>query len=65
MSRAKIYHRASLCGPSGVSAICYVRPHAIDLTKASWTVEDERVTCRRCLAVIKARGAGPTDGGQP
>jgi len=50
--RMKKYHMASLVGEDGqVSALCFKRPHPIDLKKALWTIRKEAVTCKACLAM--------------
>ncbi len=52
--RPKKYHKAARFGGGGrVSALCSRRPRAINLTKASWTLRDEAVTCKKCLAIMK------------
>lgn len=56
MPKAKVYHRASKIAPNGdVSALCFARPRAIDLSKALWTIRDEAVTCPKCLAEMDRR----------
>ena len=55
MDKPKIIHRANKLAPSGdVSALCFKRPRAIILNIASWALEDERVTCPRCLELIES-----------
>lgn len=50
----RIYHRGSLINPrGGVSALCFAKPRAIDMKRATWTNRDEAVTCPKCLALIK------------
>jgi hypothetical protein len=52
---AKIYHRAKHIRDDGkVSALCYKTPRPIDLGRESWVLEDDRVTCSRCLRAIAA-----------
>lgn len=54
--RTKVYHRAALIHPNGsVSALCFKTPHAIDLSKATWTNRDEAVTCPKCLRLMEAK----------
>jgi len=44
---AKLYHKAGKMRSDGaVSALCFARPRAIDLTRALWTIRPEAVTCR-------------------
>lgn len=51
----KVCHKARHVSDRGnVSALCYSKPRAINLSRASWTLRDEAVTCRRCRALIKA-----------
>lgn len=38
-----------------VSALCFKRPRAIDMKRASWTTCDAAVTCRRCRDLIARR----------
>jgi len=43
----RVYHRAHLISELGVSALCYAKPHPIDMTKRqTWTTSDKAVTCR-------------------
>ena len=61
--RPKIYHKAKLIrGDGAVSALCFSRPRAIDLSKASWTNRDEAVTCEKCRKLltpnVEFRGGG-------
>lgn len=54
-----IYHKASMIHPNGgVSALCFSRPLAINLRKASWTIRNEAVTCTKCLALMKTLNEG-------
>lgn len=49
-TRAKPVHRADkINNRGGVSALCFARPRAIDLGRATWTIRDEAVTCSKCL----------------
>lgn len=51
----RVYHRAKYIGPLGVSALCYAKPHPINLSKRqSWTIRDEAVTCPRCKKLLAA-----------
>lgn len=47
-----ITHRASFASRNGISALCYKRPMAIDATRASWALNRECVTCKKCLALL-------------
>lgn len=55
----KVYHYAAKfdkAGSGAVSALCYTRPHAIDLTKGqSWVLTPDRVTCSRCKRLLRDR----------
>lgn len=52
----KIYHRADKINKNGaVSALCFLKPKRINLSKELWTLRDEAVTCEKCLAIIKLR----------
>ena len=56
----EIYHMASLVNPKGeISALCYKRPHAIDLSKACWTLCPEDVTCPRCRKILREQRQTP------
>lgn len=60
---AKPYHRAALINGHGkVSALCFKEPRAIDLGRASWTIRDDAVTCKRCLKKLDARATSPQSG---
>lgn len=51
----KIYHMAHKISPTGaVSALCFTKPRAIDLTRALWTVREHAVTCPKCKAALSA-----------
>lgn len=53
-SETKIVHMAKHVAPDGrVSALCFSRPRAIDLTRASWTNRPYAVTCKKCKAKFK------------
>lgn len=45
----RVVHRAALISEAGVSALCFEMPKAIDMRVASWTMQDDGVTCRKCL----------------
>lgn len=54
----KVYHLAAKVSTAGeVSALCYKRPHAINLKKGqSWVTDASRVTCPKCKRLAKDRG---------
>lgn len=57
---ARTYHRAAMISESGVSALCFKKPRAIDMrpeSRETWTTDDAAVTCRKCRAIIDARAA--------
>lgn len=39
----------------GVSALCFPKPRAIDMKRATWVMSDDAVTCPKCRALILAR----------
>ena len=50
----KKHHKAALFRADGaVSALCFHRPRAIDLSRALWTIVDDAVTCEECLRAMK------------
>lgn len=52
----RTYHYASKIRPDGaVSALCYSKPRAIDLSRASWTNRRSDVTCKKCKALLQAQ----------
>ena len=57
--RTRIYHMAGLYaldGSGNISALCYAKPHPIDLTKRqTWTMRAEAVTCRRCKRLLSEK----------
>ncbi len=54
-----VLHRAAKINDRGdVSALCFTRPRAIDLRRATWTNRDEAVTCPKCLSLLRGRIAG-------
>lgn len=51
----KKYHKANKFASGGrVSALCFNRPRAINLSRALWTIRDEAVTCEKCLRLLEA-----------
>lgn len=51
----KLLHRAKHFAndeTGRVSALCFKKPRAIDMKRASWTTSDKAVTCPRCRAAI-------------
>lgn len=47
---------ASLVNPEGkVSALCYKKPRAINLSQALWTTDEKAATCKRCLLKLKLK----------
>lgn len=54
--RKRAYHMAALWaldGSGNVSALCYAKPHPIDMTKRqSWTIRPEAVTCPKCKKLL-------------
>lgn len=54
----KPVHRAKgIRGDGAVSALCFRGPRPIDLSRASWTLRDDGVTCKRCLKKMAERAA--------
>jgi hypothetical protein len=59
----RIKHRGHLVnGRGGVSALCFKRPRAIDMSRATWVGRDDTVTCRKCLAIIGERSRRSEEG---
>jgi hypothetical protein len=57
--RKKVVHRGALITERGdVSALCYARPHPINLKMATWTIVPKAVTCPRCKAAM-AKASAP------
>lgn len=53
----KKYHMADKWDLTGqVSALCFAKPRAIDLTVALWTMRPEAVTCAKCLRLLGGDG---------
>lgn len=59
-AKPKPVHMAGKMRDDGaVSAKCFNKPRPIDLSKASWTLRPEAVTCKRCIAIAeRARAVG-------
>lgn len=52
----RVRHRGDKIDQRGrVSALCFSKPRAIDMKRATWVMSDEKVTCQKCLALITAR----------
>jgi len=50
----KIIHKAKLVASHGdVSPLCAKTPRKIDLSKESWTLRDNAVTCPKCLVELQ------------
>lgn len=53
---SRIVHRADLINSTGgVSALCFPKPHPINMRRATWTNRDEAVTCPKCKKRIAER----------
>jgi hypothetical protein len=51
--RPKPVHYANLMREDGAaSALCFAKPHPIDLRRASWTNRREAATCPKCLRLF-------------
>jgi hypothetical protein len=56
--RDKTRHLASKITATGkVSALCSDPPKAIRLSVATWVTQAKYVSCKKCLAILKERGA--------
>lgn len=52
------YHMADKANQNGgVSALCFLRPRSINLTRACWTNRPEAVTCKKCLILLGKKEA--------
>lgn len=52
----KIYHKGHLFGPKGeVSPLCAKTPRNLRLDRELWTLCDDAVTCKKCLAALAAK----------
>ncbi len=52
--RKKVTHMAASVRDDGaVSALCFNGQRPIDLTKATWTIREEAVTCPRCRKAME------------
>lgn len=57
----KVYHYAAkMNADGGVSALCFVKPRAIDLTRALWTIREGAVTCPKCKRELRSRALQPS-----
>jgi len=62
----KLYHMADKVNQrGGVSALCFAKPKAIDLTRALWTNRKEAVTCKKCLAILTEKVSNVKVRGRP
>jgi hypothetical protein len=53
----RVFHLARMIDGRGeVSALCFSRPRAINLRRASWVLSPNRVTCPKCKRIIRAHG---------
>ena len=52
----KRYHLAAMMDENGnVSALCFKKPHSIDLRRALWTITPGAVTCPACVREMRVR----------
>ena len=62
----RMYHRGDKINQrGGVSALCFAAPRAINMTRATWTMSDDAVTCPKCKALILARSTSDTSAPLP
>lgn len=45
----RVIHMAHKASEVGVSALCFKRPRAIDMRRATWTLRSIAVTCPKCI----------------
>ena len=58
----KVYHLADLVNKNGgVSALCYKKPRAINLSQALWTINKDLVTCKKCLKKLSQSNCSTTE----
>lgn len=48
----KVFHMAAETTDKGTAALCFKRKDAINLRIASWTRDEQRVTCKKCRKLI-------------
>jgi len=49
----KIYHKAALISPGGaVSPLCARVARKLNLARESWTRDNDKVTCKKCLKLL-------------
>jgi hypothetical protein len=57
----RVRHRGDKIDRRGrVSALCFPKPRAIDMKRATWVMSDDAVTCPKCRALIADRLKSPT-----
>lgn len=62
----RMRHRGDKIDPKGrVSALCFPKPRAIDMTRATWVMSDGAVTCPKCRALILAHHEPPNVRAKP
>jgi hypothetical protein len=56
----RMRHRGDKINAQGrVSALCFPKPRAIDMKRATWVMSDDATTCPKCRALIEARSKTP------
>jgi hypothetical protein len=51
---AKVFHKAAFIDREGnASALCFRKPHAVNLSRETAVLVDENVTCEACLALLE------------
>lgn len=43
----------------GVSALCFLHPRSIDITRSTWTNRTEAVTCPQCQRMLTVLASRP------
>lgn len=57
----KIIHLATAIDRKGnASALCFGQPHAIDMHREYWTSCHQKVTCEKCLTILRNRAPALT-----
>lgn len=52
--KSRVRHLAkSIRNDGAVSAMCFARPRAIDMKRATWTTDRKAVTCSKCAEIVK------------
>lgn len=52
MNKRTVHKAKKIRFDGAASALCFTKPRAIDMKRATWVMHDDAVTCKKCLQLI-------------